>query len=416
LADWATALGNVIGKILRLIGMHNRALWLSTVEPALAAVLKGLSGQMSQAGAPRDLTGYVTAEQRTLSAGYQRMQRLFSSPAAEDILREAEDFERTANAVYLGINELLMVAEALSLGQLDMTLTPVLSTPLLRAYFGTAARIAQTRDEASILIGVRQQYLARTTPMIPSTRDLISMVVHEVISPEDFKALMPLHGFSSTWADRYWEDHWRLLPLGEVKDARHRGIIDGKELDTYLVLHDYKPEPRPGIHISDRDIAAQLAWDLPGRIDTRWMYRWGEIAVDDIEGLLVQSGLHPDWAPKVASAYAKQQLAVEINRLRDNAKKDFVEGLMDEAALRAALTELGYPPDWVEFHVADAASDRERENKEEWLSFLDELFLAGEIDPETYQAELAKHIVDPKALELRYARKYYKRFKKLPGE
>jgi len=75
-----------------------------------------------------------------------------------------------------------------------------------------------------------------------------------------------------------------------VKKARHRGDIDDGELDKFLVLHDYKPTPRVGIKTSDADLAAGLIWDLPGRIDARWMYRWGEIDAAGLRDLLVKDG------------------------------------------------------------------------------------------------------------------------------
>ncbi|MBA7687860.1 hypothetical protein ES703_96334 [subsurface metagenome] len=109
-------------------------------------------------------------------------------------------------------------------------------------------------------------------PEYPGLGDLITMMVREVITPEKFREMAGLMGLSAEWADNYYENHWILLPLGEVKKARHRGDITKGELDKFLVLHDYKPEPRKDIETSDRDLAAGLVWDRPGRIDARWLY------------------------------------------------------------------------------------------------------------------------------------------------
>jgi len=214
-------------------------------------------------------------------------------------------------------------------------------------------------------------------PAIPGSGDLITMMVREVIEKEDFIKNMELQGWSREWADLYFDNHWVLLPLGEVKKARHRGDIDDGELDKYLVLHDYKPEARPGIKTSDQDLASGLIWDLPGRIESRWMFRWGEVDVTDLRDALVKDGLDPAYADQVARAVAKNQFLSDINRQVANIKGDYARGYSVEATLRADLTVLGLRSEMVEYHVVDALEDRKRSIHDEELRTLRAQYARG---------------------------------------
>ncbi|MBW2559550.1 MAG: hypothetical protein JRE40_01720 [Deltaproteobacteria bacterium] len=260
-----------------------------------------------------------------------------------------------------------------------------------------------------------QAAYAELVRRIPDPRDLITMVVREVISPEDFYRYMPLVGYYDPWPQYYWEMHWILLPLGEVKRARHRGFIDDDELGKFLVLHDYKPEPRPGIRTSDRDLARLLVWDLPGRIDTRWLFRWGLINVAQIEELLVKDGMDPAWAPLVAEAYAKQQLATEINRLRDNIKADLRDGWTSEEEARSDLAELGYPPGLIDYHIADALRDRERQHKKRLLDLWEDGYIKDLLTDEELLNRAKDLIVDEDALHLFLDEAWIKKYRKPKG-
>jgi len=250
------------------------------------------------------------------------------------------------------------------------------------------------------------------TKVIPGVRDLITFVVREVISPEDFYSWSAKQGLSEYWAKAYWESHWVLPSFGDLREAFWRGIITESEYRKYVVWHDYSPKPRPGISKSDQDIMAELSYELPGRIDSRWMFRWGEVDLDTLKELFRKQGLHPDWVDRVARATAKNQWLTEINRLRDNAKRKFVDGLIDEATLRADLEALGYPPTWIEYHVQDAIQDREAEHTKALIDNYLDGYYKGLITYEVLEDNLRDVIVDPETLRLTLEKAY---IRKNPG-
>jgi len=264
-------------------------------------------------------------------------------------------------------------------------------------------------------MGIREEFIPgyeELTKILPGRGDLITMMVREVIDPTIFKETMAMQGVSELWSTRHYEAHWILLPLGKVETARHRNIIDDDELFTYLKLHDYKPEPRPGIIKSDQKIASELIWRLPGRIEGRWLYKWGYIDVVGLKDMLISDGLHPDWAKTVAEATARNQMLAEINRLRDNAKKDFVKGLITEAQLIVNLEALRYSPALIEFHIADALGDGERDLKLEAIDLVADGYVKDMITYEELESGLAYYIVRPEVLVSELDRAYVRKYRK----
>jgi len=256
---------------------------------------------------------------------------------------------------------------------------------------------ARTALEKSLIAKEYVEKYKELVPEIPGMGDLITMMVREVITPEKFGETAALMGYSKEWAQAYFDNHWILLPLGEVRHARHRGLIDDGELDKFLVLHDYKPEPREGIKTSDRDLAAKLVWDRPGRIDARWMYRWGEIDVTELRDLLVEGGLDPNYADAVARATAKNQYLSDINRLIGNIKADYARGYIMEPDLRSDLAALGIRSELVEYHVADALADRARSIRDEQLRTLRSQYARGAITMDEILAKVEELMPDEEA-------------------
>jgi len=307
-----------------------------------------------------------------------------------------------------------------------------LITPLRHAYNETFKPRIPTIDEATRMLWrgkiTQDQFMSvvhksgfgspwdagflELTKVIPGVRDLITFVVREVIKPEEFYSWSAKQGLSKYWAKAYWDSHWVLPSFENLREAFWRGIITESEFKKYIVWHDYSPERRPGIAKSDQEIIAELSYELPGRIDSRWMFRWGEIDLDTLTDLFRKQGLHPAWVERVARATAKNQWLTEINRLRDNAKRKFVDGLIDEATLRADLEALGYPPAWIEYHVQDAIQDREYEHAKALIDIYLDSYYKDLITYETLQENLRAVIVDPVTLNLTLEKAY---IRKNPG-
>ena len=206
---------------------------------------------------------------------------------------------------------------------------------LQAAFFTTYFDIACSKP-------VRQELNALFTPEIPGSGDLIRFMVREVITPEEFPLAMSLQGFSKYWSDAYWEAHWMLPPTERTRTAFLRKQIPEAEYRKFLVWYDFKPDPRPGISLSDVDLMLKTQYSWPGRIDTRWLIEWG--IIDEAAGLelIKAGGMDPTWAPKVLEAYMLNQLREELGKVRTVYERRLREGFMSKEAFAKALHGIHY--------------------------------------------------------------------------
>jgi len=197
-------------------------------------------------------------------------------------------------------------------------------------------------------------------PSIPGVGDLVRFAVREAYPDaktftEHYAKMsewMAKQGYDQYFADSFWDAHWIIPTISQADELLHRGDITVAQHTGLYILNDIRPQ--------DIDALRSLTWKLPGRIESRWMYRWGEIDATDLRDYLVKDGLDPIYADQVATAMAKNQFLSDINRQIANIKGDYARGYSVEAGLRGDLTALGMRPEIVEYHVLDALDDRIR--------------------------------------------------------
>ena len=234
-------------------------------------------------------------------------------------------------------------------------------------------------------------------PFIPSVSDLVRFAVREAYPDattftEHYAKMtewIGKIGYSKYFADSYWTAHWEIPTPSQADELLHRGEITEEEHTALYVLNDIRPQDIPNLR--------KLTWKLPGRIESRWMFRWGEADVDDLRDYLVMDGLNPEYADQAARAIAKNQFLSDINRQIMNAKASFVKGYSVESTLRADLEALGIHPTMVEYHVVDALADRDRSIKDEELRTLRAQYSRGAMTMDVVIAKVDDIIIDEEA-------------------
>lgn len=234
---------------------------------------------------------------------------------------------------------------------------------------------------------------------IPPISDLIEFVVHEVITPEKFYELSKKQGFSRQFAEWYWENHWKLPSFSNVREAFWRGIITEEEFRKYIMWHDYKPEPRAGISKSDRDIMNELSYNLPDKIDARWMLETGEITAEELRDLYARQGLHPDWQDKVASAVIKEIFRSEVETIVREAMYDYRDGWLTRKKYLQILDELGLPDPLKQYWIKRGDMLAAREAKKELEKIYVESFRLGYITEDELRSYLLDLGKDPNYVE-----------------
>jgi len=285
--------------------------------------------------------------------------------------KEAQNLYTQGNLILAAYAGAKVAIEAASLGQVDVNLAAFDDIPLISAYKRLIEDVSYASYEPSLLIPLRYYYMKEHTPMIPGASDLVRFVVRECFpleklpkAPSEFTKYMKYQGYREEWAKAYWEAHWELPPLSSLYEAFHRGIISKEEMKKFIVWHDYKPEPRPGISKSDVDIILELTYRIPNRTEGRMMYEMGILTDADIDEIVKAEGVHPKYQDKFKKFIKEFALRDDLRRIEREARYLFVQGKIDESKYREYLKEARIPADYHDFFVRLANMEKERKTKE----------------------------------------------------
>jgi len=212
--------------------------------------------------------------------------------------------------------------------------------------------------------------------------------VREVIRPEDFYREAEEVGLKRVYAEWFWDAHWVLPPPERTWDAYLRKVISETSYRKFLVWYDYKPEPRPGIEVSDVDIMLKTQYDLPGRIDARWMLRWGEITPDEHRELTRIRGIAPEWINKVAEAERKNMLIDERTRILSALRGLWRDGFRELDKIHEELLKRHYSKWEAEWILDSMKLEEELYAKRAERDAAIDSYRAGQIDEIGLEAEL----------------------------
>lgn len=250
-----------------------------------------------------------------------------------------------------------IVSTAVGLMGVDSLIKPIVTVPY----------------DIGILTPLRQYYQKVYTPFIPGMADAVRFAVREAHraelqegTAETFIQHAKLLGFSEKWAKYYWAAHWIIPNYAQAREAFWRGVLTEEEFVKLRAYADLAP--------AYSDVWEGLQYNLPGRIDARWMYEWGSIDKAKLKELLGKGGLDPAWLDAVTDAYVANQLRDEKGRVRTQFVSLYVDGLRTADKLKEELATLGYRSEAIEWIIQEADLRRERELKgdqiKSWIKFL----------------------------------------------
>jgi len=196
------------------------------------------------------------------------------------------------------------------------------------------------------------EYKIYEMAVFPSVRDIISFAVKEVFenlelqydavknsAPAAYLKFAEMKGLNEYWALAYWDEHWRLVPPEKIADLWFRAEITTTEFDTYLRYHDYRPVARPGFSMSDIEMMRRALYEIPLRIDVRWMMRWGIGTLEDLARIVCMRGMHPEWRGKIIAAEWVNNLQEERTRYVSSLMKAMEEGIISFDDFKKAVSE-----------------------------------------------------------------------------
>jgi len=398
---FSETLHNLMGGIGAILGPLSDAVvdFISMLKGLTTAVDVGaLSVEIQTLGAP-----LITALNKVFAAHSPR--------EPDEAFNLAMEHLTVANAGYWGISLANIAVELVTAGQLDICTTQLLSTPTNRAAWELAAKIYSIGADKALLVPYEQFMNRAFTPMLPPVEDLIRFVVREVITPDRFSDVMPLYGYSREWARAYWEAHWILPSPDHLYDAFHRKVITAEELNKYIVLHDFKPEPRPGVTKSDQEIMRSIIKRLIPRVDLRYGWEMGRLSDDELVEWYELLGYEED-APLMADIQKARAMTEEISKVRDEWIRDFVDGFILEDTLRANLEAIGIGATRINYYVAYAIKKRERELLKDLIDLYEDGFQKDLVTEEEFRDRLTEIIVVPEVADLRAEKAYTKKYRR----
>jgi len=196
---------------------------------------------------------------------------------------------------------------------------------------------------ASILPRLVQGYNAQYKTFIPPTPDLITMMAHEAFEPEmiakyglqDEKEGLERDYFyknalDDKTIDAYWASHWVHASWGQVLDMYHRGELSYDDIWAWFRVVEIPPYWR------DKLIA--ISWDLPNRIETRMMARYGLVDKPWLVKHLERIGLHKDYRSIAADFMLAMGIRMDISAR-------FSKGWLTSEAVRTEIDSFGMAPE-----------------------------------------------------------------------
>jgi hypothetical protein len=212
-------------------------------------------------------------------------------------------------------------------------------------------RLGYKDDVANALFGLRES--------LPSTSDLITMVVREAFVPEMvtpapdiFAKYMAMRGFSKEWADRYWTAHWRPIGLEQAYDNVRRGLHDKDWLRNVLKIQD--------VHPMWWDDIINVMYNPPSIRELGYGWDVGVYTKDDIVKYRMWGGLSPEDAKKSAEAMVAYRTEAERNAVRTELMYAYGQGRIDRSEFELALKELKTPQDAIDYWLRRGDLYKER--------------------------------------------------------
>lgn len=185
---------------------------------------------------------------------------------------------------------------------------------------------------------------------IPGPGDLIRFYVREAYLPEmqaevpdAFLTDMAKQGYGPGYTKLFWGAHWVLVPLTQLYEMFHRGIITYEQLTAQLKYHDYTLEWR--------DRLIQVAYNLLPRVDVRRAYAFGEISAPDLTDYYGKLGYSPEDRVLMANIARRMALSPAYTRYASVGARAFRQGQINAEAFRGILESCNFPEEYVALMV-----------------------------------------------------------------
>lgn len=229
--------------------------------------------------------------------------------------------------------------------------------------------------------------------VLPGAQDVVRFGVREVYTPEIAEAYGLAQDFPQQAVEdarriglseeefvKFWMAHWDLPSVGQAFEMFHRQVITEGELNLLLRALDVMP--------AWRDRLVQIAYNVPGRIDLRRMFKAGVIAREEVFRGYLDLGYDPTTAETLTRFAVEEKMEAE----RDLSKAEVMGLFQDQVITReeavAVLADLGYDQQEAAMILAVPELRRARRYRDAALGTMRARYVGWRIDQDQLQAAL----------------------------
>lgn len=222
----------------------------------------------------------------------------------------------------------------------------------------------------------------KSTEMIPSPGDLVSMAVREAFHPAliekyqymdnfptEFGNWMEKMGYSKEWAEKYWVAHWRLPSINNGFEMLHRGEIDMDTMRDLLRTADIAPvwhEP-----------LIQIAYHPYTRVDVRRMHDIDVLSDEELLQAYKDLGYDEEKAGKMAEFTIKYNQSTNRETTKGEILKGYRLGILSPEQARDSLIALDYPQATALYYLSLEDYRLTQDEIEEQLKYIKNLYISG---------------------------------------
>jgi len=370
-----------------------------TAFDGMGNAISGIVGTVFSGFGSVDVNGLLGAASYVLGSSESAITStlLHHSPIEpEQAQSSASAFIDQVQAAAASLHIANLIAEGVSLGQVDVTLQEAWNYPTTAAAMSVAKEFAAMPLIEGLGPAFKRYILKSYQPNIPMYQDLIEIYVREgyleshwVELPAEMVANFTELGYSEYWTQRLWGKHWVYPSPTQLYEMLHRSAgnfpeigVTSDVLRNMLKLHDFEPMWRMPLEA--------ISWNTWRIYDIRTGW---EMELLDDEGLikrLIDTGFEPKDARLLAEVQKMFVLRSEIEGLLSESDTDFIGGWISEDQLKADYEATPYNPSIREMRIAKAKLRQERTDKADLKAALINRYIKGDVSETEFTQELSR--------------------------
>ncbi|MCJ7763528.1 hypothetical protein MUP38_08775 [Candidatus Bathyarchaeota archaeon] len=230
-----------------------------------------------------------------------------------------------------GINFALGLA---SLGQIRTVSDEI---QMLEGTFGISnltRKFNEIRQDRAITKNVEYYFNEVYQPEIPNTQDLINMVVKEKMTIDKFKDYMKKRGFNPSWSQLIWDAHFKAPDLDDILTAWRRGLITEERVDELFILIDLDP--------AFKQIFDTRKYQDPPLMQIRLMFETGAIDAAKVPEYIHRLGYAPEFEAAIVEFVLHFQERRYKTRYITQLMTALAQGKTTEEETRLAVADVGF--------------------------------------------------------------------------